>query len=53
MADFKPINFRKDKWQKIADLASLLSEKKGVDIRLPEAVDTAVDTLMAQLAETK
>lgn len=50
---FKPIQFRRDKWQKIADLASTLSDIKGVSIGLPEAVDNAVDYYISFLEESK
>jgi len=53
MADrnFKPINFRLDKWNKILDLATQLTIRKGVDIGMPEAVDDAVTHYLTYLKE--
>lgn len=55
MADnkYKPVTFRIDKWQLLADLAADMSTDKGVKVTIPEAVETAVLYFNQHIKETK
>lgn len=39
---YKTIKLRPDKWQPIKELADLLSEERGIDVSIPQAVSEAV-----------